>query len=114
MRAAYMAKQGMVEPGEGAGEGASWEFMDLVGEIKGVLDKWRVMDGDNPPLQRCTAGARRDFDINIDGLAHMGLLPDFIQDMRNSGLSHDDLKPLFRSANDYVEMWETCMKLAAK
>ena len=114
MRSAYMAKQGMVEPGEGAGEGASWELMDLVGEIKGVLDKWRAMDGDNPPLQRCTAGARRDFDINIDGLAHMGMLPDFIQDIRNSGLSQDDLKPLFRSANDYVEMWATCMQRAAQ
>jgi hypothetical protein len=113
MRAAYMARIGMVEPGKGAGEGASWEFMDYVGEIKGVLDKWRAMDGDNAPLQRCTAGARRDFDINIDGVAHMGLLPDFIQDMRNAGLSHDDLKPLFRSANDYVVMWETCVEQSA-
>lgn len=113
MRAAYMAKLGMVEPGKGAGAGASWEFMDYVGEIKGVLDKWRAMDGDNAPLQRCTAGARRDFDINIDGVAHIGMLPDFIQDMRNAGLSHDDLKPLFRSANDYVVMWETCEKQAA-
>ena len=70
------------------------------------------MDGDNAPLQRCLAGPRRDFDINIDGFAHYGLMPDFLQDMVNSGLSYDDLGPLFRSAYDYVEMWGRCAKQA--
>ncbi len=110
MRVAYMARIGMVEPGEGPGEGADWEMMDFVGEIKNILDKWDTMDGDNAPLQRCLAGPRRDFDINIDGFAHYGLMPDFLQDMINSGLSYDDLGPLFRSAYDYVEMWGQCEK----
>jgi len=113
MRAAYMARQGMVEADEGAGEGADHELLDFVGEVKGVLDKWKAMDGNNPPLARCTAGLRRDFDINIDGLAHYGMLPDFLQDLRNTGLSADDLAPLFRSANDYVEMWATCAQSAS-
>ncbi len=79
-----------------------------------MLDKWKAMDGNNPPLTRCTAGPRRDFDINIDGMAHYGLLPDFLQDMRNVGLSAEDLAPLFRSAYDYVEMWATCAQSASK
>ncbi len=108
MRAAYMANAGMVEMGEAAGEGANHDLMDLVGEIKGVLNRWEAMEGNNPPLVRCKAGRRRDFDINIDGMAHYGLLPDFLQDMRNSGLSAEDMAPLLRSANDYVEMWATC------
>ena len=45
------------------------------------------MSGDNPPLVRDKAGPRRDFDINIDGMAHYGMLPDFLQDLRNVGLT---------------------------
>ena len=81
-----------------------------IGEVWG---KWQEMSGDNPPLERNTAGPRRDFDINLDGLAHYGLLPDFLQDLRNQGLSIQDLATLFRSANDYVEVWATCEQRAA-
>ena len=72
------------------------------------------MQGDNRPLVRATAGALRDFDINLDGMAHYGMLPDFLQDLRNSGLTAEDLAPLFRSAADYVEMWATCVKQAGE
>jgi hypothetical protein len=71
------------------------------------------MQGDNPPLERNTAGPRRDFDINLDGLAHYGLLPDFLQDMRNQGLAIEDFATLFRSANDYVEVWAKCEQRSA-
>ena len=63
-------------------------------------------------LTRSTAGERRDFDINIDGMAHYGMLPDLLQDLGNIGLSVDDLAPLFRSAYDYVQMWEKCEQRA--
>ena len=72
------------------------------------------MNGDNRPLVRCKAGPRRDFDINIDGMAHYGMLPDFLQDLRNVGLTAEDLAPLFRSAYDYVQMWETCEHKACR
>jgi hypothetical protein len=42
----------------------------------------------------------------IDGLAHYGLLPDLIQDLHNIGLGAAALTPMFRSAEDYIEMWE--------
>lgn len=61
--------------------------------------------GNNGPLPRSVAG-RRDFDVNIDGMAHYGLLPDFIQDLRNVGLTDALLTPLFRSAEHFVRMWE--------
>ncbi|MCI0571888.1 MAG: hypothetical protein L0Y66_14135 [Myxococcaceae bacterium] len=35
----------------------------------------------------------------IDGLAHMGMLPDVWQDMRNVGVTWEQLTPLFNSAN---------------
>ena len=43
------------------------------------------MSGDNVPLKRSTAGPHRYFDYNIDGMAHYGMLPDFLQDLRNTG-----------------------------
>lgn len=108
IRAGYLALSGKVMPGTGHDE----ELRSLQNKVTAILAKWDAMDGDNPPLARNFAGPRRDFDINIDGFAHIGLLPDFLQDMRNSGLTPDDLAPLFRSAYDYVQMWQTCVKKA--
>lgn len=68
-----------------------------------VWARWQGMNGDNVPLKRNYAG-RRDFDINLDGFAHYGMLPDFLQDLRNVGLSTQQLAPLFRSAEAYLRM----------
>jgi hypothetical protein len=70
------------------------------------------MRGDNRPLIRSTAGPRREFDINLDGMAHYGMLPDFLQDIKNSGVTAEDLVPLFRSAYDYIQMWDLCEQKA--
>jgi microsomal dipeptidase-like Zn-dependent dipeptidase len=109
-RAAYFARRGMVE----LGETEHPKIVDLVGKIKAIWDKWEAMSGDNRPLKRSKAGPRRDFDINIDGMAHYGMLPDFLQDLRNIGLTAEDLAPLFRSAYDYIEMWGACEQEAAR
>ena len=49
-----------------------------------------------------------DFDFNIDGLAHYGLLPDFIQDLKNIGLTYSALTPLMNSAGGFINMWKKC------
>ncbi len=85
----------------------------LVEKIKGIWDQWEKMEGENAPLERSLAGELRDFDINLDGTAHYGMLPDLLQDIRNTGLAPEDFVPLFRSAYDYVQMWETCTRRAA-
>ncbi|RPI85847.1 MAG: hypothetical protein EHM41_09910 [Chloroflexi bacterium] len=108
-RAAYFAVRGWVE---GAEINLDERMHELVVEIRAMWKKWQEMHGDNRPLNRSTAGPRRDFDINIDGMAHYGMLPDFLQDLRNCGLSAEDLAPLFRSAYDYIEMWDTCTRRA--
>ena len=46
------------------------------------------------------------WDYNTDGVAHVGLLPDFIQDLRTIGMTDAQLQPLFRSAEAYIQMWE--------
>ena len=90
------------------------QTLNLVAKIKAIWSKWQQMNGDNRPLVRSTAGPRRDFDINLDGMAHYGMLPDFLQDIRNSGLTAKDFVPLFRSAYDYVQTWNTIEQRAAE
>ncbi len=48
----------------------------------------------------------RVWNFNFDGLAHVGLYPDFIHDLTLIGVSSTDLRPLLRSAECYVTMWE--------
>jgi microsomal dipeptidase-like Zn-dependent dipeptidase len=102
-RAAYLALKDLQEPGPRPHA----EVEKLIPKVKAIWAKWQEMKGDNRPLVRYTVGPWRDYDINIDGVAHYGMLPDFLQDLRNVGLSAQDLAPLMRSANDYVEMWGT-------
>ncbi|MBI3784343.1 MAG: cadherin-like beta sandwich domain-containing protein [Deltaproteobacteria bacterium] len=51
----------------------------------------------------------KTFDFNVDGLAHIGLLPDFVKDMSVIGLSDTDLDPLMRSAEEYIRLWERAL-----
>jgi microsomal dipeptidase-like Zn-dependent dipeptidase len=45
-------------------------------------------------------------DFNTEGMLHIGLLPELIEDARRMGMSDADLEPFFRSAEGYVRMWE--------
>jgi len=109
-RAGYLAREGVVDMRRHGDK----RTLELVAKIRALQAKWKQMDGDNIPLKRSKAGPRRDFDINLDGMAHYGMLPDMLQDVRNSGLTAEDLAPLFRSAYDYVQMWDTCATRAAE
>ena len=55
---------------------------------------------------------QRSFDFNNDGLAHIGLLPDMVADLKNVGLNDQQLQPLFGSAQAYVEMWTKVQPVA--
>ncbi|MBK8254327.1 MAG: membrane dipeptidase [Polyangiaceae bacterium] len=71
-----------------------------------MLSMWnRAHGGNNPPLQPSIAG-QRIFDVNIDGVAHYGMIPDALQDMKNIGTHTRDLQTLLYSAHDYITMWE--------
>jgi microsomal dipeptidase-like Zn-dependent dipeptidase len=58
----------------------------------------------NVQLQRERSGSRT-FDLNSDGVAHYGLIPDLLADMQQHGGSAA-LRLLFRSAEAYLRMWE--------
>jgi len=71
-----------------------------------------VYRGQTPPKHPCNQSDplepsqldKRTYDFNVDGLAHYGLLPDMLQDLKN--LEDPDLRVLFRSAEGYLQMWE--------
>ena len=48
----------------------------------------------------------RTIDFNTEGMAHIGLIPELIEDVRNDGVTDEQLEPLFRSAEGYLRMWE--------
>ncbi|MER6374917.1 membrane dipeptidase, partial [Streptomyces mirabilis] len=47
----------------------------------------------------------KTFDINTDGLAHVGMLPDFIADLEAQGITGKLLDPLLNSADGYAALW---------
>lgn len=51
----------------------------------------------------------RTYDINTDGLAHVGMLPDFIADLESFSLNASDLEPLLKSAEGYIRLWERAL-----
>jgi hypothetical protein len=60
------------------------------------------------PMSRAVLGDR-SFDVGRDGVAHIGMLPDFIADLGAAGLTDAEQEPLLRSAIRYVDAWEQAL-----
>ncbi len=56
-------------------------------------------------LDRQVTGLKT-FDYNTDGMAHVGLLPDFVKDLSQVGLSAPYMDAVFCSAERYIQVWE--------
>lgn len=56
-------------------------------------------------LQRPVVG-NRTLDFNTEGMVHLGLVAELIEDVRRDGVTDEELEPLFRSAEGYLRMWE--------
>ena len=55
----------------------------------------------------------RAIDFDTEGMVHIGMLPELIQDARADALDDADLEPLFRGAEAYIRMWERAEERAA-
>jgi hypothetical protein len=75
----------------------------------------------NSNFPKCVTGSK-DWDYNTDGVAHYGLLPDFIRDIRTivtdrvGGGTIDGnnaMNDLFKSAEYFAQMWEKCERQRA-
>jgi microsomal dipeptidase-like Zn-dependent dipeptidase len=71
----------------------------------------KVRVGKNEGITRYSMN-EREFDYNTDGLANYGLLPDFLQDLKNIGLPKYAFEALFSSSEDYLQMWEKIWKFS--
>lgn len=56
-------------------------------------------------FQAMQAGTRT-FDFNTDGFAQVGMYPDLLEDLKQIGLTTEELDPLFLSADAFVRLWE--------
>ncbi len=48
----------------------------------------------------------RTVDFNTEGMIHLGLVAELIEDVRRDGVTDEELEPLFKSAEGYLRMWE--------
>ncbi len=55
-------------------------------------------------LDRSQIG-QKNYDINDDGLAHVGMLPDLIANLSALGVTEKELDPLLNSADYYIALW---------
>jgi microsomal dipeptidase-like Zn-dependent dipeptidase len=74
---------------------------------KPLLDYNRpiVATGVQIPMSRSVIG-QKTFDLNTDGLAHVGMLPDMIADFQAMGMGPSELDSMFESAEGYIRVWE--------
>ncbi|MEZ5572823.1 MAG: hypothetical protein R3E64_12455 [Halioglobus sp.] len=56
-------------------------------------------------LERPVVGDRT-LDFNTEGMVHLGLVAELIEDVRRDGVSDEELEPLFKSAEGYIRVWE--------
>lgn len=64
----------------------------------------------NVTLDRQVSG-ERTFDVNVDGTAHYGLLPDWVEDVRLAG-GNEIARDMFRGSEAYLETWERAYGVA--
>jgi hypothetical protein len=66
-------------------------------------------------LRKCNVPATnppRDWDYNREGMAHIGMVPDFFEALKKDGMGIDKLHQLFLSCEYFVRMWEKCGRRA--
>jgi len=69
---------------------------------------FRSYDGDIRFSRQRTG--TRTFDINKDGVAHYGLMPDLLANVRRAGGGSEAMRALFGSAEAYVRTWERAFR----
>jgi microsomal dipeptidase-like Zn-dependent dipeptidase len=52
---------------------------------------------------------RKTWDYNREGVAHYGLLPDYIESWKAFGMGNHELDAFFSSAEGFAQMWERCL-----
>ncbi len=79
-------------------EGITYPFKSYAGDVT---------------LQQPVVGDRM-LDFNTEGMVHLGLVAELIEDVRRDGATDEELEPLFKSAEGYLRVWEKSERRAAE
>ena len=60
-------------------------------------------------MRKYTFG-HKTWDYNTEGVAHIGLYPDYYQDLKNLGMTQQERQVFFSAADYFVNMWDKCEK----
>ena len=63
-----------------------------------------------PTMLRKYTFGNKTWDYNTEGFAHIGLYPDYYQDLKNLGMTHDEREVFFNAADYFVNMWDRCLR----
>ena len=55
----------------------------------------------------------KDWDYNREGVAHIGLYPDYYQDLKNLGMNLRERQVFFSAADYLVNMWQRCERYSS-
>jgi microsomal dipeptidase-like Zn-dependent dipeptidase len=66
----------------------------------------RLADGSTPPVLNPHVTGSRTFDLRSDGLAHYGMLPDFLQAVSATRGGDRVVRELFNGAERVLQLWE--------
>jgi hypothetical protein len=55
---------------------------------------------------------QKAYDIGVEGVAHIGMLPDTIAEFQAMGLTAEDLAPMLGSADGYATLWDKAYSMA--
>jgi hypothetical protein len=86
--------------------------VDEIVAIGGAHQMWPMKKMKTTAGWKLNQTLNTGWDINLDGFQHIGLYPDFLQDVRNVGVSWERMTPMFNAVEDYVRMWERACELA--
>lgn len=64
------------------------------------------------PFTRCTMGTKT-WDFNVDGVAHYGLMPDYLESCKKVGMTTQEQTAFYSAAERFAQMWEKCTSSAA-
>jgi microsomal dipeptidase-like Zn-dependent dipeptidase len=72
------------------------------------------MTGETIPASVLPWSGRADlYNVGYDGVAHIGMIPDMVEEMRVLGLTDADLEPLWHGAEAYLRTWEAAQEWAS-
>ena len=80
-------------------DGYKYQLGNRPGAQMYAMKKWQMLQG--------LAG----WDYNLDGLQHIGLFPDLLQDMRNVGVQWEQLGPIMHATQDYLDTWKRAVSI---